>query len=549
VSQTAIETGLPAGLLGAGGQDRPSERGPRPRWLGSAVGIALLLVVWEVLALYVFEGKHIMPTPGGVLVGLWDNRTLLWENAGITLSEAGQGWLWGNALAIGLALIFIVSPPVEAALLRLAIASYCMPIIAIAPILNIVFNGDQPKVVLAALSVFFTTLVGMSAGLRSADQISLDLVHVYGGTSWTMLVKVRIRAALPSLFAALRIAAPAALLGAIVGEYLGGTYGIGVAMINAEQSLDVTRVWSLALFAAAVAGCAYAVTGLAARRATPWARNVAPGSAGPARPRVASSTWIWRVARSSSFLAVSIGVTLVVWVAFIKALDLNSYFAKTPADVWDYLTQGASAAANRLQLWQAMVTTLRDASLGYVFGTLLALLAAMAVVTFRNVESTFMPVAVVLRSVPLVAMTPLIALAFGRGLVSVTVIAGIVTFFPTLVNVVSGLRSATSDSVLLLRAYGGSTWATLFKVRLPSALPSLFSSARIAAPGAILGAVLAEWLSTGQGLGYLMLEASTGSEFALLWSGVVLITVASALIYTIVGVIEIPVLKRFGPAG
>lgn len=548
MGQLSAETGLLAGLLGPGRGGRPGDRGARSAWLASGVGIALLLGVWELLALYVFEGKHIMPTPVGVLAGLWDNRTLLWENAGVTLSEAGQGWLWGNSLAIGLALVFVLSPPVEAALLRLAIASYCMPIIAIAPILNIVFNGDQPKVVLAALSVFFTTLVGMSAGLRSADQTALDLVHAYGGTSWSALVKVRVRAALPSLFSALRIAAPAALLGAIIGEYLGGTYGIGVAMINAEQSLDVTRVWSLALFAAAVAGCGYAATGLVARRATPWARGPA-GGAGPARPSAVSSSWARRAARSSGFLAVSIGVTLLSWIGFIKVFNLNSYFAKSPADVWDYLMQGSAASANRVQLWQAMVTTLRDASLGYVLGTLIAVIVAMAVVTYRTVESTFMPVAVALRSVPLVAMTPLIALALGRGLVSVAAIAGIVTFFPTLVNVANGLRSAPHESILLMRAYDASAWTTLFKVRLPSALPSLFSSARIAAPGAMLGAVLAEWLSTGQGLGYLMLEASTGSEFALLWSGVVLITVASVIVYAVVGLVEIPVLRRFGPAG
>ena len=160
-----------------------------------------------------------------------------------------------------------------------------------------------------------------------------------------------------------------------------------------------------------------------------------------------------------------------------------------------------------------------------------------------------MPVAVVLRSVPLIAMTPLIALALGRGLVSVTVIAGIVTFFPTLVNVVQGLRSAPHDSILLMRAFDASKLTTLIKVRVPSALPSLFSSARIAAPGALLGAVLAEWLSTGKGLGFLMLEASTESRFDTLWSGVVLITAASVIIYAIVGLIEIPVLKRFGPAG
>ncbi|HWG73792.1 MAG TPA: ABC transporter permease subunit [Acidimicrobiales bacterium] len=548
MSDLVVEAGLPVGLVGASDQDRAARRGTRTPWLGGVIGITALLVVWDLLALYVFQGKHIMPTPTGVLRGLWDNRTLLQENAGITIAEAAQGWLWGNALAIALALVFIISPPVEAALLRLAIASYCMPIIAVAPILNIVFSGDKPKVVLAAMSVFFTTLVGMSAGLRSADPVSLDVIRAYGGSSWTAMVKVRIRAALPNLFAALRIAAPAAVLGAIIGEYLGGTHGIGVAMINAEQSLDVTRVWTLALFAAGLAGVGYAATGVVARLATPWAKGQTAsvgGTAGGGRSRGRT----YRAARSVTFLAGSIGVTLLCWVGFVKLFHLNSYFAKTPADVWQYLTQGSAASGNRAELWHAMAATLGDASLGYVFGTVLAVMAAMAMVSYRTVEAAFMPVAVVLRSVPLIAMTPLIALALGRGLVSVTVIAGIVTFFPTLVNVVHGLRSASHDSILLMRAFDASELTTLFKVRVPSALPSLFSSARIAAPGALLGAVLAEWLSTGKGLGYLMLEASTESRFDTLWSGVVLITVASVVIYAIVGLIEIPVLKRFGSAG
>ncbi len=547
MSNLVAEAGLPVGLGVQSDEDRPAGRATKVPWLGGVLGIVVLLVVWEVLALYVFEGKHIMPTPTGVLRGLWDNRTLLHENAGVTIAEAAQGYLWGNVLAIGLALLFIISPPVEAALLRLAIASYCMPIIVVAPILNIVFSGDKPKVVLAAMSVFFTTLVGMSAGLRSADRVSLDVIRAYGGSTWKALVKVRIRAALPSLFAALRIAAPAAVLGAIIGEYLGGTHGLGVAMINAEQSLDVTRVWSLALFSAALAGIGYAATGAVARLATPWAKgqmaSVGGAATGPTRGRT------FRAARSVLFLAVSLGVTLLLWVGFVKLLHLNSYFAKTPADVWQYLTHGSAAAGNRAELWHAMVATLRDASLGYVFGTVLAVLAAMAMVTYRTIEAAFMPVAVVLRSVPLIAMTPLIALALGRGLVSVTVIAGIVTFFPTLVNVVQGLRSAPHDSILLMRAFDASKLTTLIKVRVPSALPSLFSSARIAAPGALLGAVLAEWLSTGKGLGFLMLEASTESRFDTLWSGVVLITAASVIIYAIVGLIEIPVLKRFGPAG
>jgi ABC-type nitrate/sulfonate/bicarbonate transport system permease component len=162
-------------------------------------------------------------------------------------------------------------PLVERALLQLALASYCLPVIAIGPVLAVLLTGDTPKVILAALSVIFTTLVGALVGLRSADRTSLDLIRAYGGGSWTQLWKVRLRASLPSLFAGLRIAAPAAMLGAIVGEYLGAESGLGVAMINSQQSLAVARTWGIALVATALSGAAYGITALIGRLLTPWA--------------------------------------------------------------------------------------------------------------------------------------------------------------------------------------------------------------------------------------------------------------------------------------
>jgi ABC-type nitrate/sulfonate/bicarbonate transport system permease component len=121
------------------------------------------------------------------------------------------------------------------------------------------------------MSVFFTTLVGMLLGLRSADKTALDVVYAYGGGPAKMLSKVRIRAALPSLFAALRIAAPAAILGAIIGEYLGGESGLGIAMIASETAVNIERTWAIALVATGLAGIAYGITALIGRWLTPWA--------------------------------------------------------------------------------------------------------------------------------------------------------------------------------------------------------------------------------------------------------------------------------------
>jgi len=134
-----------------------------------------------------------------------------------------------------------------------------------------VFDGETPKVVLAGLAVFFTTLIGALLGLRSADPVMLDVVHAYGGGRVSKLTKVRLRASLPSLFAGLRIAAPAAVLGAIIGEYSGAERGIGIGMIVSQQRGEPATTWALALLATAAAGLAYAITALVGRLVTPWA--------------------------------------------------------------------------------------------------------------------------------------------------------------------------------------------------------------------------------------------------------------------------------------
>jgi ABC-type nitrate/sulfonate/bicarbonate transport system permease component len=252
---------------------RPVTRSrPVPPWLGGAFGVVGLLVVWQIVGLTFFSKNNLVPPPTHIITQMRsDGWSLYWNNARTTMHEAAIGWIWGNVLAIGLAFAFLVAPILERPLMRLGIASYCLPVIAIGPILQIVFNGETPKIILAALSVFFTTLVGTLVGLRSADKTTLDVIHAYGGNAFKKLTKVRLRAALPSLFAALRIAAPAAILGAIIGEYLGAETGLGVAMINSEQALQIERTWAIALVATALAGVAYGITALVGRLLTPWA--------------------------------------------------------------------------------------------------------------------------------------------------------------------------------------------------------------------------------------------------------------------------------------
>lgn len=245
----------------------------RPRWLGGVLGVVGLLVAWQVVCgVFYNDPNASIPAPSAILSQMADDGLdFYWRNLQTTASAAFWGWLWGNALAIVMALVFVQIPLIEKGLLKLAVAIYCLPIIAIGPILQIRFDGTTPKIILAALSVYFTTLIGAIVGLRSADRTSLDVVRAYGGTSLTQMRRVRMRASLPSLFAALRIAAPAAVLGALIGEYMGSDSGLGVSMINAQQALQIERTWAIALTATALSGVAYGITALVGRMVTPWA--------------------------------------------------------------------------------------------------------------------------------------------------------------------------------------------------------------------------------------------------------------------------------------
>jgi ABC-type nitrate/sulfonate/bicarbonate transport system permease component len=245
-----------------------------PPWIIGVLGFVGLVVVWQILYQFVFHSS-VIPTPGAIVSKMReDGWSIYADNLSATISEAAKGWLYGNTVAIVLAILFVQIPVLERWLMKFAVAFYCLPVVAIGPVLIVLYDGDTPTVTLAALSVFFATLISMLVGLKSADATSLDLIHAYGGGSLTKLRKVRLQSSLPLLFAGLRVAAPAAVLGAVIGEYLGGTTkGVGVFMTQSQASFEVARTWGIALSIALVSGIGYGITVLAEYLLVPWARR------------------------------------------------------------------------------------------------------------------------------------------------------------------------------------------------------------------------------------------------------------------------------------
>ena len=361
--------------------------------------------------------------------------------------------------------------------------------------------------------------------------------------------KARCRAALPGLFAALRIAAPSAILGSIVGEFLGADNGLGVLLVNSQQGLDYPRTWTVAMFSTALAGIAYGLLGLIGHWLTPWARethaNLAVqtavrGGAGSAVSR------LWQFGGTLLSAGFSVALVLLAWVLVLKVFGISPFIGKGPLDVWQFLSDPDEGNANRMALWGELLVSLRDTLIGLTTGTLAAVSIAIVFNLVPAVRQVFIGPALALQSVPLVAMTPLILLIFGRDLMAVAVIGGIITFFPTLVNVTLALDRTPRETIDLMTVCGASRLETMRTVQIPQALPALFASLRVAAPLAITGSLLAEWLATGQGMGSALPAAQALSDYRGLWARVALVTLYSLILYSVIGFFERLVFRRMG---
>ncbi|MSZ78162.1 MAG: ABC transporter permease subunit [Actinobacteria bacterium] len=248
-----------------------------------AAGLLGLVALWWLLQATVFADK-LVPSPWGVLTTYGDDGfTFYRNNFTSTVEESLRGFAYGNGLALLLASVVLLVPQLERVITQIAIISYCIPLVAITPILYVVLGGadgvGEPSptaVALAAVSCFFTTLVGAVLGFRSADPASLDVVSVYGGGRFQQLRKVQLVSALPAIISSLQIAAPAAFLGAVLGEYIGGVdRGVAPALINAAQNLNDERAWGLMLVSGLVAGVGYGFFSVLARFVTPWSKGAA----------------------------------------------------------------------------------------------------------------------------------------------------------------------------------------------------------------------------------------------------------------------------------
>lgn len=233
---------------------------------------ALLLGLWEALVRLAGIPAYILPTPSRIAMTMWSQAGTLFTNALITLGEMLLGLGCGAALGMACALGMATSAPVRRAMGPVLLVAQALPVFAIAPLLVIWFGfGLASKIVMASLIIFFPVASAFHDGLARADQGLIELARLHGAGNLAQLRFIRVPAALPSLASGLRVAVAAAPIGAVVGEWVGSSAGLGYLMIYANARMQTDMVFAALAVLLTMAIILFTVTDHLLTRMVPWA--------------------------------------------------------------------------------------------------------------------------------------------------------------------------------------------------------------------------------------------------------------------------------------
>ncbi len=241
------------------------------KYLPSIMFFVLLLIIWEWVVKYFEIKEYILPSPSAVGSSLINKKVLLWDHGLQTIYEAFLGFL----LAIGAGLVLSVamglSPGVKRTIYPLMVVSQTIPIVAIAPLFIIWFGYVMmPKVVTVVLICFFPITLSLVEGLSTVDEDMVRLLTAMGASPWQVFRKVKFPGAMPSFFAGLKISATYSVMGAIIGEWLGASKGLGIYMTRSMKSFLTDQLFAAIAVVSILSLLFFAVVEITGRLVMPW---------------------------------------------------------------------------------------------------------------------------------------------------------------------------------------------------------------------------------------------------------------------------------------
>ena len=240
--------------------------------LARAVTIACgLVVVWQTIVWITESPPYILPGPGPVALALVDRLPMILPHAGVTALEIVLGAALGITVGMTSALTMAYCKPVQQWLLPVLVASQAVPVFALAPLLTLWFGYGMPsKIAMAALIIYFPVTATFLDGLRRTDPGWLDLARTMGATPWAILCHIRLPAALPAAASGIRVAIAVAPIGAVVGEWVGSSQGLGYLMLHANGRMQIDVMFAALLVLTALGLVLYFSTDFLLRRALVW---------------------------------------------------------------------------------------------------------------------------------------------------------------------------------------------------------------------------------------------------------------------------------------
>jgi NitT/TauT family transport system permease protein len=241
----------------------------------SPVATAAVLIGAAELAQHAHMLPVFVPAPSQVLLEIWNTPRLVIANIAPTAWKAGLGYTIAAIVSIAAASLGVSARALHGPIYNTGLILHSIPIIATAPLLALCLGtGPQVQVVIAALASQFPMLVGTMQGLQAADARQRELMHVLSASRLQTLRYLLIPSALPYLFAGLKIAGPAAVLGAVTAEWAGADLGVGAMMLYALFSYDTPKVWLSVVLTCALAGAGFGLWGLIESLVVRWRHDI-----------------------------------------------------------------------------------------------------------------------------------------------------------------------------------------------------------------------------------------------------------------------------------
>jgi ABC-type nitrate/sulfonate/bicarbonate transport system permease component len=229
----------------------------RSTWIAGMI-VLVFLLLWQGMVWSFKLPPYLLPAPSLVVLTLVTNASMYAAASLVTLGEALAGLLLGLLASVLIASLLSLRPALEEGVMTLAILVKSTPLVAIAPLLTLWFGfGILPKILITSLVTFFPLLVNLLTGLQRVDRALIDLFKSWNASRWDIFSNLRLPSSLPFLFAGLKISAPLALIGAVVGEWTGASNGLGRTMWLAYSNLNLPYLFAPILILALAGMLAY----------------------------------------------------------------------------------------------------------------------------------------------------------------------------------------------------------------------------------------------------------------------------------------------------